>query len=438
MPDAALFDLGPKKEPGLGAAEPGVPRVSRPVRNQVEIVYTDLDSLIPDEHQVRMVWAYVESADLSALYDRIRAVEGHAGRCAIDPRILLALWLYATLDGIGSARALAKLCEDHIAYRWLCGGVSVNYHTLADFRVESGAVLDQLLTDSVARLRASGLVTLNRVAHDGMRVRASAGSGSFRREATLQRFQEEAAQQVVALKRELEEDAGASDRRRKAARARAARERLERVEEALRQYPAVHARKKHDKEQTRVSVSDPDARHMHMPDGGCRPAYNVQFTTDTGSQVIVDAAVIQSGSDHGQLQPATERVEERFGTKPKEVLTDGGFAKAKDIEDLAKATPPCLVYAPPTELKTHDGKAIPPRPDEPAEVQAWRARMQTEEAKQIYKERASTAECVNALAHNRGLQQFVVRGIGKVGAVVLLFALAHNVIRTAALLGSFG
>jgi transposase len=181
-------------------------------------------------------------------------LEGGAGRTAIDPRILLALWLYATLDGVGSARALAQLCADHIVYRWLCGGVSVNYHTLSDFRSNSQNELDELLTDSVARLRAAGAVTLARVALDGTRVRASAGSGSFRRLKTLERFRAEAQARVAALRKELEADPSACSKRQQAARERAARERAARVAEALRQYPEVQAKKKHDKEEARVSV----------------------------------------------------------------------------------------------------------------------------------------------------------------------------------------
>ena len=196
MADDALFDNGPALTPSPAPPLPGVLRLAKPVRNQVEFVESDLDSLIPDEHQVRTVWTFVEAADLSELYAQIKAVEGRAGRTPIDPRILLALWLYATLRAVGSARELDRLCRAHVAYRWLCGGVWVNYHTLADFRSECGAVLDQLLSASVATLRAAGLVTLERVAHDGVRVRAHAGSGSFRRKATLARFQQEAEEQV--------------------------------------------------------------------------------------------------------------------------------------------------------------------------------------------------------------------------------------------------
>ena len=437
MADNMLFEVG-ATVPGNASGMGGTPRVQRPVRDQVELVPSDLDSLLPDEHQARTVWSFVERVDLSREYAAIRAVEGGVGRAAIDPRILLAVWLYATLDGVGSARTLAKLCEDHVAYRWLCGGVSVNYHTLADYRSQAGTLLDELLTDSVVRLRVAGAVTLNRVAHDGMRVRASAGKGSFKRKDKLEQFREEATAQVEALKQELAADPAACDKRRKAARERAARERQERIAAALNVYPRVKAERKHDKEQARVSTTDADARIMHMADGGFRPAYNVQFTTDTGSQVIVGVDVISNGSDGGQLRPAVHQVQARYDVTPQEALVDGGYAKREDIEQLATARPPCTVYAPPPKLKTHDGRAIAPPEDESAAVKEWRERMGTDAAQQIYKERASTAECVNAQARNRGLQQFAVRGLGNVRSVVLLFALAHNIARTVALLGGIG
>jgi transposase len=432
MADDVLFPLGqavPLDAPECGSAV----RVQVPVRNQVEFFESDLDSLIPDDHQVRVVWTFAQEADLSPLYGRIKALEGRAGRTPIDPRMMLALWLFATLRGVGSARQLDALCREHVAFRWLCGRVSVNYHTLADFRSECGAVLDQLLTDSVAKLRAAGLVTLERVAHDGVRVRASAGSGSFRRKKTLDRFQQEADEQVRALKQELHDDPGGSSARQKAARTRAAEERVARVREAIRQYPDAHAHRKHDKENTRVSVTDPDARVMKMANGGFNPAYNVQLSAETQSQIIVAASVSQSGSDHALLIPALEKIEQQQGVTPKEALLDGGFAKPDAIDEASREPRACTVYAPPTQFKDKDGKLKPPPEDEGPGAKAWRARMETEEAKAIYRERAATIECVNALARNRGLQQFRVRGKTKVWAVVLLFVLAHNLMRTASL-----
>lgn len=429
--DDMLFAAGAAKS--AAPAPGGVPRVQAPERFQVEMLNSDLDSLIPDDHQVRVVWTFANEADLSVLYAQIRAVEGRAGRTPIDPRILLSLWLFATLRAVGSARQLDGLCKEHIAYRWLCGGVSVNYHTLADFRADSGSAFETLLTGSVATLRAAGLVSMERVAHDGMRVRANAGSGSFRRKETLERFQQEAEEQVQALRRELHDDPAASSKRQSAARERAGRERLERVREALEQYPDVYAKKKQDKKEARVSVTDPDARKMHMPDGGCRPAYNVQLSADTGSQIVLGVSVIQSGSDHAQLVPAVETIREQQNAVPKEILTDGGFAKPADIETLSKPPYNCTVYAPPTVYKDKNGKVLEPRKDEGPHAAEWRERMKTAEAQAIYRERAATIECVNALARNRGMQQFRVRGVEKVYAVVLLFALAHNLMRAESL-----
>jgi len=434
MTDDTLFPVG---ESIPRAAAPALaPRVKLAERNQVEYLIGDLDSILALDHEARTVWGFVEKADLSELYAQIKAVEGHVGRTPIDPRILLALWLYATLDGIGSARALEKLCEESVPYRWICGGVSVNYHTLSDFRSDCGEVLEELLIDNVSALRAAGAVSLKRVSHDGVRVRAAAGTGSFRRKETLERFMREAREQVEALRKELEQDPGASDARRKAARERSAHERDARVAEALRQYADVKKKKKHDKAEARVSITDPDARKMRMADGGTRPAYNVQISTDTASQVIVGVEVINGGSDFDRAVPAIQRIQKQHGCTPREALFDGGYAKREAVEELAQAPYNCTVYAPLPKPTTKAQTVERPFKTETPPVTQWRERMATPEAKAIYKERASTAECVNAQARNRGLQQFRVRGRPKVQAVALLFALAHNLVRTKVLLGN--
>jgi transposase len=434
MTDDTLFPVGPAKPKVESHAAESECRLALPVRNQIETVFSDLDSLIPAEHQVRVVWGYAERADLNEVYAKFKAVAGRPGRAAIDPRIMLALWLYATLDGVGSARALAKLCEDSLPYRWICGGVSVNYHTLSDFRVECESVFEELLIDGVTSLRAAGAVTLERVAHDGMRVRASAGSDSFRRKNTLERFMREAQEQVETLRRELDENPAASEARIKAAKERAARERQERVSAALQQYESVKKKKKYHKEEARVSTTDPDARRMRMADGGSRVGYNVQYSTDTRSQVIVGVEVINGGSDSDQLEPAVRRIQRAHGVTPREFLADGGYVNRTMIETLGAEH--CTIYMPvPAPSGKRQCKDRPFKTETPR-VTEWRERMGTEEAKAIYKDRASTAECVNALARNRGLQQFTVRGLKKVRAVALLFALAHNVMRSERLMKS--
>jgi len=370
-----LFEPDPElpasPSPSAAASAPGVARVLRPNRTQLELRPCDLESLLPDGHRARLVWAWVERSDLSAIYAGIRAVQGGSGRSAIAPEILFALWLYATLEGVGSARAIARLTLEHDAYRWICGGVSVNYHTLSDFRSALGEVLDALLTDSVAVLMAEGVVRLKQVAQDGARVRASAGAASFRRGATLTQCLEAARTQVERLKEQLDADPAAPTRRQQAARERAARERQERLERALGRLPEVaemKAKQGKPRESARVSTTDAEATVMKMADGGYRPAYNAQFATDTESQVIVGVEAATAGSDMGQLMPMLEQVGERCGQDPDAWLVDGGYPAHEQIAQAAERTD---VYAP------------VPKPKDPATDPP------------IYKARAATAECIN-------------------------------------------
>ena len=434
-----LFPLPEATDP-RGDDGPAAPRVQRPNRTQLVLRALDLEGVLADDHRARVVWDFVEGLDLRPLYETIKAVEGQAGRPPIDPAILMALWLYATLEGVGSARAVARLCEEHDAYRWICGGVSVNYHTLADFRVDPGAVLDGLLTTSVAALLAEGLVTLTRVAQDGVKIRASAGGASFRREARLTQCLAEAAAQVRRLREQVAADPGAGSRRETAARRRAAQARQQRVAEALAQLPGLEARRQKAgvKGPARLSTTDPEARVMKMADGGFRPAFNAQLMTTTHEQVIVGVAVTTAGNDQGQLHPMVEQVRRRYGRAPGDVLADGGYVDLDDMRAVAGPALGCRVYAPPR------GAATPPRAPRPrgrgpdALIAAWRARMATPEAQAVYRERAATSECVNALARNRGLRQLAVRGLEKARAVLLWFALAHNLLRAAHLRGAVG
>lgn len=427
--------LFPMPEPEVSAAPPsakGAPRLIGPNRAQMELRTVDLESLLPADHPARAVWEFVESLDLRPLYAKVQSVEGSAGRPAIDPRIYMALWLYATIEGVGSARALERLTRQHDAYRWILGGVSVNYHSLSDFRVQHGGFLDQVLTQSVAVLMAQGLVTLNRVSQDGIRVRASAGASSFRRQPSLERCRQEAQEQVERLRVELEKDPDATNRRQAAAHQRAAEDRQRRVKAALKQMPAVVAKKPAaEKDKARVSTTDVDARVMKMGDGGFRPAYNGQFAVDTKTQIVVGVDVSNSGSDQGQLVPMLEQLEERYGVIPPESLVDGGFAGLKDIEKASEMG--SEVFAPVAKPKDETRDPYVPLPTDSPAVAKWRQRMGTPEAKEVYKQRASTVECVNALARNRGLQRLLVRGIGKARAILLWFAIAHNLMRTLSL-----
>jgi transposase len=386
-----------------------------------------LEDLLDTDHQARVVWDFCRGLDLGPLYARIRSRAGGPGRAAIDPRLCVALWLYATLEGVGSARALAWLCEHHHAFRWLCGGVSVNHHTLSDFRVAQVDLLDRLLTHSVAVLREQGLVDLNRVAHDGMRVRASAGAASFHRKATLEEYLAEAEDQVARLREEMDDAPSAPSRRHAAARERAARERAERLRQALERLPELEAKKAATaKDKARASGTDPEATVMKMADGGYRPAYNIEYSADTASLVIAAVAVTTSGSDAGQITPLNDQIHDRYGAYPKEALTDGGFVR---LEDIATAQAPprgTRVYAPVPRPKDPKRDRHAPLPGDSQQVREWRQRMGTEQAKVVYQERARTIECVNAQTRNRGLIRLLVRGLRKVKAIALWFAIAHN------------
>jgi hypothetical protein len=305
---------------------------------------------------------------------------------------------------------------------------------LAGFRVQHLEFLDDLLTHSVATLMAEDLVDLNRVAQDGMRVRASAGAASFRRRPTLEQCLEEARTQVQRLRAELESDPGEGNRQQQRARERAAREREERVRKALERIPELEAKQKAEaKEKARASTTDPEATVLKMADGGFRPAYHIQYSTDTTSPIIVGVDVSTSGRDQGQLAPLVEQIHARYARYPDEALVDGGFAKHEDIDTVSAPSKGGTVYAPVPKPKDDRQDRYAPHAKDSAAVATWRQRMATAEARTIYKDRAATAECVNALARNRGLRQWLVRGLRKVKAIALWFAIAHNVLRALSL-----
>lgn len=420
----------------------GAPRLREPVRDQLELRSVDLDSLIAADHPVRAVWAYVARLDLGVLEDRIKAREGRPGHPPASPHLLLALWLYATSEGVGSARALEGLCTSHDAYRWLCGGVRVNYHTLADFRGDHPALLDELLAQSVASLAAAGAIDLDTLAQDGVRVRASAGAGSFRRRRSLHKCLKQARRRVALLKAELDDDPAASNRRIAAARARAAAEREQRVAQALDRLAELEAerarRAKTNASQTkkqkepRASTSDPEARVMKMADGGFRPAYNLQIVSTPESQIIVAVELESSGSDRGQMRAMLERLKQRYRS-PRRYLADGGFTKNADIEWAAEpANGAIAVYCPPPKSR-HKTDPFAPRPKDGPGMAAWRQRMKSAAGKLVYRRRA-IAECIHARLRHWGLVRFTVRGKIKVRTVALWHALANNILRATPLL----
>lgn len=434
---------GARCEPG------GAPRVMSPQRNQIELRPVDLESLLAHDHPARTVWAFVQALDLAPLYGRIRSVAGRGGAPAIDPAILVALWLWATVDGVGSAREIDRLCERDDAYRWICGGVGVNYHSLADFRTEHEAWLDAQLTRSIVSLLDRRLITLNVVAQDGLRVRAHAKASSLRRREKLAELHAQAKAQVQSLKRELAEDAGASARRKQAAVERAAREREQRLAQALatmdklERKPVPEPRKPKPRGRSgddgpggtaakpepepRVSSTDPDSRVMKMADGGFRPAFNAQLAVDTATQLIASVAITNSGSDMRQMSPMHQDIQHRYGTTPDHWLADGGFTALQAIDEVtARGTQP--VVPPPRSRNPNIDCLAPKDTDSPAQAQ-WRAFMASDCAKALYVQRGATVECANAQLRRRGLSRFNVCGLAKARAVLLWHALAHNLMR---------
>jgi transposase len=414
------------------------PRMKSPDRSQIDPNPKRIDDLIPPDHPARLVWELVQGLDLRPLYAQIKAVEGHAGRPPIDPRILVALWLYATKEGIAKARELHRRCYDCDPYKWLRGGVDVNYHTLSDFRTQHPEWLKEQVVTNIAAMRAEGLVGLEVLGQDGMRVRACAGNDSFKREARLQQLLEEAEEQWDRLQREFAEETGLSARER-AAEERAARARIERLKRAQEEVQKVAAarekRKKGDGDSARASTTEPEARRMKMGDGGTRPAYNVEFSTDLNSLVIMGNDVTNAGGDSGQMVPMAEKLEAEQGPLPEnaEYYVDGGFATREDLQTMAQRG--VTVFSPVKAVEKHQQQGkdpyAPRRGDSP-EVVEWRQRMGTEAGRQKYKQRAK-CEWSNAQCRNHGLHQFVVRGLEKVKTVVLWYVLVHNLLRMVAL-----
>jgi len=479
-----------------GTGEGSVPRLERVDRNQLLLRPVDVERLIPPDHPARAIWELVGQCDLSRFYDQIEAVEGSAGRPARDPQLLISLLIYGYQEGIPSAREIAERCNYHAVYQWLTGAKPVSAHTLSDYRTAHGEGLQELMAQVLALLASEGMVDLEQVTQDGTKVRASAGSDTFRREATLEKHRERARQRVKELE---SEDSELVTQRTIKAQQRAARERLQRLEKAraemdkLQQGCSVE-----EKAEVRVSLTDPEARIMKQNhDGGYAPSYNVQFTTDAKQTVIVSVDVTQAGSDAEQLQPAMQRLEQAAGQIPKQVIADTAYTSRKNVVEMAAAHIDLIGPAKDGEAQKEtlykirgvapefrpeafafdaagnrytcpEGKILPyqskqtqvgqtkytyaaeeqdcagcvqkgqccptarrrtiVRTEEGPEMAAFRAKMETPEAKEVYKKRGPVAEFPHACIKQRyGLRQFSVRGLVKVKVEALWVALSFNV-----------
>jgi transposase len=418
-------------QPSRPAPDPSAPpRLRRPDRQRI-IQPRTYDELVPQDHKVRAVWALVRGWDLVLFLEVIRARGARPGRAATDPQLLVALWLYAAVEGVACGRELATLCAESDPYRWLCGGVSLNYHTLNDFRVGHGEALDDLLAQMIAALTQGQIVSLGRIAQDGTRIRASAGGNSFGQRGALQEHLEAARAHLEAIKRSAVDPALSTQQQ--AARERGARERKERLEHALVELAKVEEAKARQKDKptkdrpARASATDPEARMMRMPDGGTRPAYNLELATDCNSRAIVGVEATNAGSDAGQDAPMRDQVETRADEAVEEQLVDGGFVSL-DAIDRADAEG-VTTFAPVPKPRTPGVDRYAPKATDSEAVARWRQRMGTAAAKEVYKQRGSTIETINGeLKTERGLAPFLVRGLKKVQCAALWSWLAYNVV----------
>jgi transposase len=416
-------------------------RYIRADRFQTRWDFVDLEELLPSDHRVRIVMSFVDSLDLSGLYDAIKSREGEPGRPPPDPAVLLALWLYATIEGVGSARQLDRLAQRDLAYRWIAGGVPLNYHGLSDFRVAHVEVLDRLLTESVTALIAEGVVSLAEIAVDGTKVRANASRESFKTGDKLTQIGAAVEQRLTALKAEIGADPEASSRRKRAAQERAAREVKERAERARAALDDVRAEReqrarRHSKDEAKksepkASLSDPEARNMRFPDGAISPAYNAQIAVTPNEGIIVSLEMTDRRNDAGLAVPMVNDVVRRYGQAPETLLVDTHYATSEDIAALAEhAAGPVKVFAPmPTERDDVTpgtlANRLRKRAREPESLKEWRSRMATQDGKEVYRLR-KLIERINANLKNHGFGFFPVRGLIKAKAFALLHALANN------------
>jgi len=464
------------------------PRLIPVDRKQMRMVPVDVERLIPEDHEARAIWDFVGSLDLAPYYGEIASVEGEAGRPAYDPQVLMSIWVYAYAKGIGSAREIAKRTEYDPAFQWLTGMEIINHHTLSDFRVNHKESLDRLFVQTLGIMSAEGLVTLERVAHDGTKVKACAGADGFRREERIKTHLKAAEEQIRTLQESPEEEISL---RRQKAHERSAREKKERMERALSELAKIREGKTEEEAlEARASVTDPDSRIMKQSDDGYAPSYNLQVSTDSAFGIIVAQAISQRPEDCGELLPALQRIEENAGKAPVQIVADGGYTTRENIMamneketdfigsfegrskkrgidhefhhdkftyDQDSNTYACpqgkmLRYQRKDRLagKTNymyrarivDCRSCPskekccPRAkcrfvaravDHPA-VTAFLEKMKTEKAKEIYRTRGPIAEFSNAWIKAKiGLRVFHLRGLLKVGMEALWACLTYNI-----------
>ena len=418
------------------------PRINTANRSQLIFDVIDYETLIPQDHKARIICRFVENLDLKIFYDEIKSRDGLAGRSAFDPKVLLSLWLYATIEGIGSARLLEKLCERDCAYRWICGGLTINHHTLSDFRSENGDKLDILLTDIITSLVASNAVKLDTIIIDGTKIQANAGRSSFKSREKLAALSNSVAERVTKLRDELKQNPNADNDRVELRKQQELLKMEAKLNKALEELPKIEAvkeaRKKKQKKdakisEARTSITDPEARIMRFQKKTIAPAYNCQIAVEPETFVVVSVQVTNQGNDKNLLKPMVENIESRYDTRPTEVLVDSAYRDHATIKEFAEHDRPTKVFSPLPEKKENIlPKSLAKRERKeaayPEAVKEFYSRMETEAAKENYKRRGRI-ETVNGIVHNRMLAGFQLRGMNKVKSEILMQCIGHNIMQ---------
>lgn len=417
-------------------------KLKTPCRNQYEFRTASLDELLPQEHKARDVWDFVESMDTSICLEYINTFKLQGGRPAIDPKILLSLWIYTILDGNTSARKLEELCSSHEAYKWICGGVSVNRTDLAEFRSQKPAKFDELLTSCLAVMVKANLINDSDFSQDGTRIKANAGFNSYHRKNSLEKIKKNIEQHIKELQAEQKKDPDIYEKRKNDRKQKTAIEKKKRVQEALQNLESAKCEKiingkrnyntptEEELLNTRSSITDPECRKMKMGDGGYRLAYNVQFATALDSRVIYGVSVGHT------LDPKTapilmtqvqERLKKLNLRSISNWIADAAYSSINDIETVFLLFPECRYFAPASPRTGIDPKKIKKTDSEA--VKKWRSMIGDAEVEELYKKRCSTAEFTNAQIKNNMPNGFCVRGQRKAKASAILHAIAQNMSR---------
>lgn len=408
----------------------GKPRIEEPQRAQGAMRFEFPEDALEPSHPARVLWNVLGKMELAGFSKGCESVEGTAGRSVKSPRMLLTLWLYALSQGVGSAREIARLVRSDMAYRWIVGNVEISHQKLSLFRVGHGEALNELMSNVLATLMNRGLLSLAVVAQDGTRTRAAASAPSFRSYGSLLQCREQARLHIKAVLAAADDPTYTQAQH--AARAAAAKDYQERVEAAIATVTELQSQRSPSDSPARASTTDAQARVMKMGDGGFRPAYNVQYAvagSDMGGpRTIVGVNVTNAGSDMGSMAPMVEQIEKRTGQRPAVLLADGGHGKNEDIATTRRMGVDVIV--PPAQTAKTLDKLKAEGVD--AQVIAWRERMESDEAKQLYRARAGLVELANAhQKSHHGITQVLVRGAAKVTCVILLNAIGSNLLQHA-------